>query len=78
MTVENIAAIIALLNIWLFIKLFVLVLLFFYFVLSLIITRQVDLMNQVLGTRISPAIQTAVVFHAIAVGILFFLAVVLI
>ncbi len=78
MTPETVFNLLNLFNIWLLVKLFVLVLLFFYFVMSLIIARQVDLMNQVLGTNISPLLRTIVVFHAISVGLLFFLAVLLI
>ncbi|OGG05876.1 hypothetical protein A2872_02650 [Candidatus Gottesmanbacteria bacterium RIFCSPHIGHO2_01_FULL_42_12] len=59
---------------WAFVKLFFLVLLFFYFVLSLVIARQVDLMNQVLGTNISPFIRLVVIVHSVAVAILFLLA----
>lgn len=65
-------------NIWLFIKLFALVLFLFYFILSLVIARQVDLMNQVLGTNIAPGIRLVVIIHAVAVGFLFFLALILI
>ncbi len=61
-------------NFWLFIKVFALVLFLLYFLLSLIIARQVDLMNQILGTNISPLLHLAVLIHAVAAGSLFLLA----
>ena len=74
MSIDQLIGLTSLFSFWAFIKLFLLVLLFFYFVLALVITRQVDLMNQVLGTNISPFIRLVVIGHAAAVALLFFLA----
>ncbi len=56
-------------------KLFILVVSFFYFVLTLVIYRQMSLMTQILESKISPLLKTIAVFQIIGVGILFFLGV---
>ncbi len=78
MTPDALNLISGLFNVWLWVKLFSLVLVLFYFVLSLVIVRQVDLMGQILKTEVVPALRTASLLHAAAVGILFILVVILI
>ncbi len=78
MTPDTIFNLFGLFNLWLFIKLFVLVLLFFHFVLAALVIRQTSLMTQVLGTNISPLIKLITLIHALAVAVVFFLAVILI
>lgn len=56
----------------LFVKLFALVLVFFYFVFAAIVYRQIVLMTQILDSKISPMIRAFAVAHVVAVGILFF------
>ncbi len=78
MTPETLTNLMVFFNIWLFIKFFILVLLLFYFIFSLVITRQVNLMNRVLKTNISPGLRLITIIHAISVGFLFFLALIFI
>lgn len=79
MTPETLINIFGLFNFWGLVKLFALVLFFFYFVLSLVIVRQTDLMNQVLGEEgVSPVLRLVTLVHLVAVGFLFFLAVIFI
>ncbi len=58
-------------------KLFFTVLGLFYFVLALVIYRQISLMTQVLDSKISPVVKTAALAQIAATGVLFFLALVL-
>lgn len=58
----------------LLIKLFFLVLTFFYFVFSVVVWRQIVLMTQVLDSKISPLVKTIAVVQIFAVAFLFFLS----
>jgi hypothetical protein len=73
MSLEFLTGFTWLFNLMIFIKLFALVLVFFYFIFTLIILRQVALMNQVVETSFSPVVRAATWLQAIAVGLLFFL-----
>lgn len=58
----------------LLIKLFFLVLTFFYFVFAVVVWRQIVLMTQVLDSKISPLVKTIAVVQIFAVAFLFFLS----
>lgn len=58
----------------LLIKLFFLVLTFFYFVFAVVVWRQIVLMTQVLDSKISPLVKTIAVIQIFAVAFLFFLS----
>lgn len=60
-------------NFSMWIKLFSLVLIFFYFILSLVIVRQVKLVGQLVQTEFSPVLQILTVLHSFAVFGLFIL-----
>lgn len=64
-------------NIYFFAKLFILTLFFFYVVFALVVLRQVDLMNQIIGTAISTLLKLVATLHLVLVFILFVLGVVL-
>ena len=57
----------------LLVKLFLLVLAFFYLVFSLVVYRQISLMTQVLDSRISPVVRLTALLQIIAVAVLFLL-----
>jgi hypothetical protein len=67
----------ALLQFGLLIKLFFLVLCFFYFVFAVVVYRQVSLMTQTLDSQISPLIKLVAVGQIAGTAMLFFLAVIL-
>lgn len=58
-------------------KLFILVVILFYFVFTAVVYRQITLMTQTLDSSISPKIRLVAVSQIIAVAVLFFLAVIL-
>ena len=59
-------------------KLFLLVLLVFYFIFTIVAYKQITLMTQVLNSSISPAIRLVALFHVGIVVFLFFLPLVLV
>ena len=74
MTIDQI---LALFQISLLFKLFLLVLAFFYFIFAIVIYRQISLMTQVLNSRVAPVVKSIALLHIVAVGVLFFLVVLL-
>ncbi len=60
-----------------FIKLFALILFFFYFVFSAVVFQKINVMTQVLDTNISPIIKILALIQIFATIGLFFLAVML-
>ncbi|MEK7127617.1 MAG: DUF5657 family protein [Patescibacteria group bacterium] len=56
-----------------FFKLFSLVLIFFYFIFTLVVYRQVTLMNQILETSFTPLVKLTALVQIVAVVVLFFL-----
>lgn len=78
MSLDQIASIGNIFQFRLLFKLFILVVVLFYFVLSAVIYRQISLMTQILETKISPIIKAIAILQIIAVGFLFFLGVALI
>ena len=54
-------------------KLFLLVLVFFYFIFTLVVYRESSLMSQTLNSSISPFIKMVAILHILAVAFLFFL-----
>ncbi|MCL4397953.1 hypothetical protein M1403_02910 [Patescibacteria group bacterium] len=61
-----------------FIKLFFAVLMLLYFVFTVVVYRQIVLMTQVLNSKISPLFKMIALGQVVAVGILFFLGILLV
>ncbi|MBI4099377.1 hypothetical protein HY440_00040 [Candidatus Microgenomates bacterium] len=59
-------------------KLFFLVVVLFYFVLTVVIYRQVTLLSQTLNSSISPLIRQIAFVQIVVVGVFFFLGLVLV
>lgn len=53
------------------IKLFVLTLLVFYFIFTLVVYRQITLMTEILDSAVSPVVKLLAIFQIIVVGLLF-------
>lgn len=70
----NIDFIGSLLQFGLLLKLFLLVIVLFYFVFSVIVYRQISLMTQTLNSSISPVIRFVALAQIVVIGVLFFLA----
>lgn len=77
MSLDQILAITNFFQFGMLFKLFLLVVVLFYFVLTIIIYRQISLMTQILESKISPLIKGIAVLQIIAVGFLFLLAIAL-
>lgn len=77
MSIEQIFGLANLFQFQLLFKLFILVVSLFYFVLTLVIYRQIALMTQILESKISPLLRTVAIAQIIGVGVLFFLGVAL-
>lgn len=55
-----------------FVKIAVLIILVFYAIFALMITRQVDLMSKTLITKVSPILRAFSIIHAgLAIGLIF-------
>ncbi len=55
-------------------KIFILVLVFFYFIFALVVYRESSLMSQTLNSSVSPFIRLIAILHILVVVFLFFLA----
>lgn len=73
MTPDQIGSILSFFQIGLLVKLFFLVLGFFYFVFVAVIYRQIDLMTQVLDSKISPVVKTIALIQIFSAAFLFLL-----
>lgn len=73
MTPDQIGNIFSFFQIGLLVKLFFLVLGFFYFVFTAVIYRQIDLMTQVLDSKISPVIKSVALIQIFSAAFLFLL-----
>jgi len=65
------------LQLGLFIKLFFMVLVFFYFVFCIVVYRQIHLMTKVLESKISPLVQAIAIAQIIIAATIFFLGLVM-
>lgn len=61
----------------LLVKLFLLVLAFFYFIFTLVVSRQITLMTQILNSSLAPVVKIVALLQILAAAILFFLVAVL-
>ncbi len=58
-------------------KLFILTLLVFYFIFTLVVYRQITLMTKILDSEVSPFVKLLAIIQIIVVGGLFLMAVVI-
>jgi len=77
MTPELILRFLSSISPWFIIKVFVVILLFFYILLAGIVVRQVDLMNQVLEAKFSPIVHFISLIHLGVVIFIFFLSLII-
>lgn len=73
MTPDQLTNIFGFFQIGLLVKLFFLVLGFFYFVFTAVVYRQIDLMTQVLDSKVSPVIKMFALVQIFSAALLFLL-----